>query len=96
MAISRLSVYHELFHDVTATVMRFCEDFRVIKLTLSLNVLQAVPYKTHVPVCYDLHRCLSHPGARSSVKKVYLNHLSKASYHKPFTFLLPEGPLNKQ
>lgn len=96
MAISRLSVYHEFFHDVTAKVMRFCEDFRVIKLTLSLTVLQSVPYKTHVQVCYDLHRCLSHPGARTSVKKVYLDHLSKTSYHKPFTFLVPEELLNRQ
>lgn len=84
------------FHDVTAKVIRFCEDFRAIKLALSLNMSKSVPYKTHVQVCYDLHRCLSHPRARSSVKKVYLNHLSKASYHKPFIFLLPEGLLNRQ
>lgn len=82
--------------NVTVMAMTFCEAFRIIKLTMSLNVLQAVPYETHLTKCYDLHTCLSHPGAGFAVKKSHFNHLSKASYHKPFIFLFPEGPLNKK
>lgn len=74
--------------------MRFCEDFRVIKLTLSLNVLQAVPIK-HMYQYAMIYTDAYHIRELDLLSRKFIL-IILASYHKPFTFLLPEGPLNKQ